>query len=133
MTIVDGATLFGGYLDIANQLVFGYVSILSAFLIMSYFAANKLSKWLAALVLILFTTVCAILVMQLNFTRTDMGNLYAYLLTLEGADTEWFGNNPGWAPGILTTLLNFVTFGGYTGCIAFFFYQRAQKNSAEDT
>ena len=131
MTLTDGATLFGGYLDLANQLVFGYVSILSAFLIMSYFAAHKLNKWLMMLVLVLFTIVCAILIMQLNLTRTDMASLYAYLLTLEGADTEWFGNNPGWAPGVLTVLLNFVTFGGYAGSIAFFFYQRSQYNSTD--
>ena len=133
MTITDGAILFLAYLEISNQLVFGYVSILSAFLIMSFFAADKLNKWLMALVFILFTTICAIIVIQLNFTRADMASLYSYLLTLESTDSEWFGSNPGWAPAVLTTLLNIITFGGYAGCIAFFLYQRSSKKRTRDT
>ena len=129
MTIYEGAELFRAYLEVSNQLVFGYVSILSGFLIMSYLAAHKLNNWLMALVLVLFTTVCAIIILQLNFTRDDMGRLYAYLLTLDGADTAWFGKNPAWAPGVLTSLLNFVTFGGYAGCVAYFFYQRNRGDS----
>ncbi len=40
MTEYEGAALFLEYLNTGIQLVLAYVSILSAFLVMSYFAAD---------------------------------------------------------------------------------------------
>ena len=129
MTEYEGAALFIEYLNTSIQLVLAYVSILSAFLVMSFFAAEKLTKGLLGIVLILFSLVCIMLIMQIDLTRSDMAALYIYLQQFSGASLEWFGTNPSWAIRILTYLHYLVTLGGYVGCIVFFFWQRSIKDS----
>lgn len=46
----DALSIFLQYISQSLQLVVAYVSVLSAFLIMSYFAAGRLSKRLVAIV-----------------------------------------------------------------------------------
>ncbi|NKC00294.1 MAG: hypothetical protein GKR90_17660 [Pseudomonadales bacterium] len=107
-----------------NNLLFGYISILSAFLIMSYFAAGKLSNGLALIVIVLFSLACLMLIIQFNFMKTDMEHLFRHIIDLKAAGdptVSWFGHNPGWAVGVLTIIQNLVTIGGYVGCLLFFF------------
>jgi hypothetical protein len=129
MTEYEGAALFLDYLNTSIQLVLAYISILSAFLIMSYFAADKLINGLMGIVIILFTLVCVMLIFQLNLTRSDMAELYAYLTQFSDTSLEWFGTNPSWAVRTLTYMHYLVTIGGYIGCLVFFFWRRSNETS----
>lgn len=130
MTEADGVGLFLEFLNVSIQIVLAYISILTAFLVMSYFAAGKLDHWLMFIVLALFTVVCFLLVAQLTLVRSDMGQLLRHLLAQKAAgvyDIAWLGNNPAWAVKILTYLHILVALGGYIGCLVFFFQQRRSK------
>jgi hypothetical protein len=132
MTEYEAVSLFFQISSESNQSVFGYVSILSAFLVMSYFAATKISKWLSCIILLLFSFVCFLIIIQINLARNDMANLYSYIFELKGGGALsliWFGNNPQWAVGAITTLITGITLGGYIGCVAFFFYKRLHKSA----
>jgi hypothetical protein len=127
MTEYEGVALFIEFVNISIQIVLAYVSVLSAFLVMSYFAAGKLHPWLIIIVIVLFTLVCLLLLAQLTFVRNDMGQLYQYLVAQSSdgtIDVPWLGTNPAWGIKVLTILHVLVTIGGYIGCIAFFVYQR---------
>ena len=126
----EAVSVFLEYVNTSIELMLAYVSILSAFLVMSYFAAQKLRSWLAVIVLVLFTLVCLLFILQINLVRNDMGQMYQFLQTQKEAgamEFGWFGTNPLWAVILLTYLNHIVTFGGYLGSIAFFFYQRKQE------
>ena len=134
MSEYEGVTLFLEFLNTSIQLVLAYVSVLSAFLIMSYFSAEKLNGVLVLCVVVLFSIVCFLLMTQLYLVRNDMAHLMAYLLTEQVDSTElpWFGNNMGGGVRALTILHILVTVGGYLGCVAYFFYQRNQKGTQHE-
>ena len=115
-----------------NNLLFGYISILSAFLIMSYFAASKLNSGLASIVLVLFSLACLMLIIQFNFMKTDMQHLYRHIVELKAAGdptVDWFGQNPPWSISVLTIIQNLVTIGGYIGCLLFFFSKKRNRET----
>lgn len=118
---------FQGYLGLIHELLFGYVGIISAFLIMSYLVAHKLSRLLSSVVLTLFTAISFSLIFRIYLQRVDTFALMAYIQEHKIAgdlDLNWWGNNPLWV-GQLNTLFDvIVTIGGYVGCIIFFLYQR---------
>lgn len=94
---------------------------------MSYAAAHKLNKLLAVLVVTLFSLVCVMLIIQINFLRNDLTGLYVYLVELKGTNPEslvWFGTNPAWMPIVLTWVNNTVSLGGFAASISYFLYQR---------
>ena len=127
MTPHDAAELLLGYISGYNQLMYGYIGVLSAFLVMCFAAAHKLNNVLSILVLSLFSLVCIMLIFQMNLIRNDLSGIYQYLLGMKESDPEsliWFGTNPNWAIPVLTIITNLVSFGGFLGCVAFFFYQR---------
>jgi hypothetical protein len=127
MNEADLIATFHGYLAAIDTLFFGYVSVLSAFLIMSYLVADKLTAILTTIVLALFTAVCGVLITRLSFLRNDFESLYSYIIQQKASgniDLSWFGMNPELGTQILTYLVFVVTVGGYLGCIAFFFFQR---------
>ena len=126
----EALSLFNGFLGNLNTILFGYVSILSAFLVMAYFAAERLNLQLMILVLILFTAACFSFILQFNLIKSDMASLHAYMLDLKKAgdpSLQWFGENPSQSILLLTIFQNIVTIGGYFGCIVFFLYQRYQS------
>ena len=134
MTEAELVAAFHSYLAAVDSEMFGYVSLLSGFLVMSYLVAVKLNAILAWIVLLLFTATCGVIVTRLSFLRTDFESLYSYILQQKNAgtiDLPWFGTNPAWGPQILGYLMFAVTVGGYLGCIAFFFFQRRNR-SADD-
>jgi hypothetical protein len=133
MTEYEMMALFSDFHDTAIQIVFGYVSILSAFLIMSYFASSKLNRVHVLIVLVLFTAICFLLITQLNLTRNLMAELNTSLLDTPNSMVGKFGTAPVVATQIITFLYNLVTFGGYIGCVVFFFYQRKQDSIKNDT
>jgi hypothetical protein len=130
-----GYEAFSGFNELVanlNNLLFGYISILSAFLIMSYFAASILNNGLASIVLVLFSLACLMLILQFNFMKTDMEHLYRHIVELKIAGdptVDWFGQNPAWSIGVLTVIQNLVTIGGYFGCLLFFFWQKGNRGT----
>ncbi len=130
MTEAELVTAFQAYLSEINAILFGYISFISGFLIMSYLVADKLSRFLAAIVLTLFTTASGVLILRLFFTRNDFTSLYAYILQEKNAGNvglAWIGTNPTWGPQIITYLEIATTVGGFIGCIAFFLFQRRNR------
>ena len=73
-------TAFHGYLGEINAVLFGYISFISGFLIMSYLVAARLSRFLSIVVLALFTTTSGVLILRLLFLRNDFSSLYQYIL-----------------------------------------------------
>ena len=136
MTAYEASDLFATYLNTYFQFMFGYVGILSAFLVMSFVAADRLNRVLSVFVTALFTIVCAMLIIQVNFIRADLVGLNTLLYDLKALNPEpmsWFGTNPLWAVRTLTFITNTVLFGGYAGCVGYFIYQRRIGPSANDT
>lgn len=122
-----------GYLSETTQLVFGFISIMSGFLIMSYLAANKIPRPLVFVVIALFSSVSAVLMVRLFLIRTDTRYLIAYIHEQKGLgnlDLPWFGYNPSWAPLILGYIEIIAILGGFIGCIVFFFYKRHSDDDA---
>jgi hypothetical protein len=109
------------------SLLFGYFSLVFAFLVMSQLAAKKLPDALALVVIGLYTLATAVIVLNFYALNADLDNLYAYMLErkMEGAyDLSWFGSNPVWIPKTLTVLQVLVGVGGYFGSIYFFFHSK---------
>ena len=67
MTEAELITAFHGYLGEINAVLFGYISFVSGFLIMSYLVASKLSRLLSTIVLVLFTTASGVMILRLLF------------------------------------------------------------------
>ena len=135
MTEAELITAFQGYLGEINAILFGYISFISGFLIMSYLVADKLSRFLSAIVLALFTTASGVLILRLFFTRNDFASLYAYILQEKNAgnlDLAWIGTNPAWGPQVITFLEVATTVGGFVGCIAFFLFQRRNRTKSAE-
>jgi len=133
MTAYEASELFLGFLNTYFQFMLGYVSILSAFLIMVFAARDKIGRFLSILVLGLFSLVCLMLIIQINLLRNDFTQLNLFLFELKESNPAalaWFGTNPSWLVNMLTRITNIVLFGGYAGCIAYFLYQ--QQASSED-
>ena len=130
MTAYEASELFMIYLNTYFQFMFGYVGILlSGFLVMSYVAAGRLNKLLSILVVLLFSLVSLMLIIQINFLRNDFRALNQFLFELKNIDPaslSWFGTNPLWMITVLTFITNTVLFGGFIGCIGYFLYQRQE-------
>ncbi|MFT7289216.1 MAG: putative membrane protein YkvI [Halieaceae bacterium] len=113
-----------------SQLMFGYFSIVSAFLIVSYLAADRLSRLQSAIILILYTICAMYVVLNLYALNTDLDNLYAEMLTKKESgvyELAWFGTNPIWIPKSLTIIQVAIGVGGYVGSVIFFFSKSKPK------
>ena len=113
------------------QLMFGYFSIVSAFLVMSYFVAEKLSTAHAVILLLLFTLSSAFLVINFYALNVDLDNLYVEMLSKKEQgiyELAWFGANPVWVPQSLTILQTLIGLGGYLCSVAFFYFQRSSNS-----
>ncbi|MFT7175484.1 MAG: hypothetical protein ACJAUG_001485 [Halioglobus sp.] len=128
MTEAEAVMTFREFVGESNQLLFGYISFVSAFLVMSYFAAAKLHNFLAVIILAIFSAVALLLIFQVYLLNTDIDNLYAYIYSQKASgayELSWFGQNPAWSARVLTVLQVLSTLGGYIGCMVFFFYQKS--------
>lgn len=124
-------TAFHASLAAANSVLFGHISLMSGFLIMSYFAADKLSPVLATIVIALFSAASCLLIFRVFLNRNDAEAIVAYMLEQKQAgslELSWFGVNPPWTVGATTLLEIAVVLGGFLGCLVFFFYQRRSSN-----
>lgn len=110
-----------------NTLMFGYFSMISAFLIMSYMAATKLSSLHAWIVVVLFTLCSFYIVLTLYAFNTDLDSLYLEMLESKSSgkyELRWFGKNPAWLPVSLTAIQIAIGVGGYIASVVFFFSRR---------
>ena len=108
-------------------LMFGYFSLVFAFLTMSHLAAKKLSARLAAVVISLYTLASLVVVLNFYALTVDLDNLYRYMLEkkMSGVfDLAWFGMNPIWVPKALTFFQVMLGLGGYFGSVYFFYAAR---------
>lgn len=132
MTEAELITAFQGYLAEINAVLFGYISFISGFLIMSYLVAAKLSRFLAVVVLTLFTTASGVLILRSLFLRNDFTELYQHIrqqVDSGALDLPWIGTNPAWGTLLLTYLEIATLIGGFVGCVAYFLIQR--RNAAK--
>ncbi|MDA1369131.1 MAG: hypothetical protein O2971_00005 [Proteobacteria bacterium] len=136
MNEAEAISALTGFISEINSTYIDYISVISAFLIMSYFAAHKLNAKLMYVVVVLFTIVAGNIIFSLFLLNNDLDHLYAYIIEQKLAgtyDLPWFGMNPEWASPTLTALQVFSTIGGYLGCIFFFFYQRTHGQDENGT
>ncbi len=115
----------------ANSILFDYISLMFAFLIMSYLAAHRLPTFLASIVIALFSLVSGLLIFQLFLYRNDAGAIASYLFEQKASgnfDLSWYGTNPTWAATTNLYLMIAVTAGGFLTCIVFFLFQRSSAN-----
>ena len=113
-----------------HQSMFGYIGLLSAFMVASYLIANKLRTVLMIVFLTLYSLFALNFVFQFLMISTDAVSLYDHILQEKKAgkyDLEWFGKNPAWAGYLATATRIGVAIGGYIGSVVFFFYQRREK------
>jgi len=118
---------FHGAVNLNSTVFFGYVSLMSGFLVMSYLAAHKLPTFLASIVLSLFTVVSALLVFRLFLNGGDAMALMSYMREQEQMgrlDLAGFGSHPAWVTRVVVPLEILSTVGGFIGCTMFFLYRR---------
>lgn len=130
MTAYEAIDLLQQYISETNQLQFGYFSILSAFLVMSYLISHKLNYVLITIILVLFTAFVLNFVFQIYALNLELDNLVAYISeqkNIGNYDIPWSSSEGSVTPIMLTIIQTTSTLGGYLGCIAFFFFQRHQK------
>ena len=111
----------------ANTVLFDYISLMFAFLVMSYLAAHRLPPFLASVVIALFSAVSGLFIFQVFLYRNEAGEIASYLFEQKQSgnlDLSWYGANPTWAATTNLYLMVAVTVGGFLACLAFFFYQR---------
>ncbi len=124
-------TAFHAALGAAHSVLFGYISLMSGFLIMSYFAADKLSTVLAAIVITLFSAASCLMTFRIYLNRNDARAIASYMFEQKQSgslELSWFGSNPPWTVGASSFLEVAVVLGGFLGCLVFFFYQRQSPN-----
>jgi cellobiose-specific phosphotransferase system component IIC len=130
MSEYEAVDLFRSMIADLHQSMFGYISLLSAFMVASYLTADKLRTGLMVVFLSLYSLFALNFVIQFVMMSTDAVSLYDHILLEKNAgtyDLEWFGKNPAWAGYSATATRISVAIGGYIGTLVFFFYQRHQK------
>lgn len=124
---VDLVAAFHSAVGLNSDVFFGYVSLMSAFLVVCYLSAHKLPTFLASIIVTLFTIVSALLMMRLYLNGSDAAALLVHIQeqqALGNLDVGGFGSSPSWSAPVVTALEILATLGGYIGCMAFFVYRR---------
>ncbi len=127
MNEVEAYELFVLAADQQNQLLVGYFGVVTAFLIMSYFVAGKLDKFLAAIAVVLYSLCCAWFTLSLTAWSVDLSNLYQHMLESKAAgiyELAWFGNNPSWITQAAGSLVLVLMLGGWLISLVYFLYRR---------
>ena len=127
MIEIDLIAAFHGAAGLNSDILFGYVSLMSAFLVMCYLAAHRLPTFLALIVSILFSVVSLLLILRLFLNGIDAAALLTHILSLQSegiVDIGEFGDLSARSAPIVVTLEILTTVGGYIGCISFFIYRR---------
>ena len=109
------------------QLMFGFFSLVFAFIVMSHMAARKLSGRLVAVIIVLYSVAMLVIILNFYALNIDLDNLYVYMMMQKQNGTyelSWFGTNPPILPKTLTVLQVLLGLGGYFGSLFFFFHSR---------
>ncbi len=133
MNETDLVITFQGFVGLTNQIFFGYISLLSAFLTMSYLVAARISPFLASITVSLFSVVSIQLLFGIYLSRNNAEQILAFMR--EEAQTgnlslAWLGHNPPWAADVMSVLYILATVGGYFASIAYFFYKRGNDTAS---
>ena len=127
MTEAELIEAFQSYLSLLDTELFGFISVLSGFIVVSYVVADRLTAFLTGIVITLYTLACGVLITRIVLLRRDFVELHAYIVeqqSIGAVDMPWFGTNPPWASEVLNYLMVGVTIGGYVGSVLFFFFKR---------
>jgi len=130
MNEYEAVYLFRELIADLHQSMFGYIGLLSAFLVASYLIADKLSTVLTIILVTLYSLFALNFVFQFFMISTDAISLYDHILEskISGSyELGWFGKNPAWAGFMATSTRLGVAVGGYIGSLVFFYYQRRKK------
>ncbi len=125
---------FQGYLSLTNQLFFGYISLLSGFLVMSYLVADKISSLLEWIAVALFSVVSALLMLGIFLSQNNAEHLLTFMQAqARGSEFNgaWPGHNPQWAGDVMFALYIIAAFGGYLASIVYFFHKRQHGKNME--
>ena len=125
---------FQGYIGLTNQLFFGYVSLLSGYLAMSYLVADKISTFLASISVGLFSIVSVLLLFGMFLSSNNAEHLMVFMrvsAVTDKLDLDWLGYNPPWATDLMSVLYILATVGGYLASIVYFFYKRRHGHLIE--
>ncbi|MEQ9462657.1 MAG: hypothetical protein RJQ10_03265 [Haliea sp.] len=118
---------FQGYVALTNQLFFGYVSLLSGFLVMSYLVADRISSLLASISAALFSIVSVLLLFGMYLSQNNAEHIMAFMRSRShdaGFDLAWLGYNPLWAADLMSVLYIIATVGGYLASLTYFIFKR---------
>lgn len=113
------------------ELMFGFFSLVFAFLVMSHMAGRKLATKLVPVIVTLYTLAASSIVLNFYALNVDLDNLYAEMVMKKQSgvyDLAWFGANSLMVPKVLTVLQVLVGLGGYFGSIFFFFESRKRED-----
>jgi hypothetical protein len=114
------------------QLMFGFFSLVFAFIVMSHMAARKLSGRLVAVIIALYSVAMLVIILNFYALNIDLDNLYVYMMMQKQNGTyelSWFGTNPPIVPKTLTVLQVLLGLGGYLGSLFFFFHSRQTSST----
>lgn len=135
MTEVEAYEVFAIIAAQQYELMFGYFGVVSAFLIMSYFVANKLDNFLATIAVVLYSVCCIWFAANAYGWHTDIAHIYAEMMQKKHAgefELHWFGHNPDWLPVINTYMQMFVILGGWAISLAYFIFRRTRMRVDKD-
>jgi hypothetical protein len=127
MSEYEAFDLFTNLVSQTYQLMFGFFSLISAFLIMSYSVAKKLNNVLSSIVIVLFTIVSVFFVLQFYFINGALDSLYIDMLDKKQTgifELNWFGTHPAWTTQLVTVIQILIAVGGYFGGLFFYYYRR---------
>ncbi|HEY5647650.1 MAG TPA: hypothetical protein VIS76_16995, partial [Pseudomonadales bacterium] len=99
MTEAELIETFQNYLSLLDTELFGFISVLSGFIVVSYLVADKLTTLLTSIVITLYTLACGVLITRIVLLRRDFVELHAYIVEKQSSgtiDMPWFGTNPPW-------------------------------------
>jgi galactitol-specific phosphotransferase system IIC component len=134
MTEVEAYEVFAIIAAHQYDLMFGYFSIVSAFLIMSYFVADKLDSFLATIAGVLYSFCCLWFAANVYGWHTDIAHLYAEIIQKKSAgvfELEWFGHNPDWLTVGNSYIQRLIIVGGWLISIIYFLFRRRSVNAGD--
>ena len=114
------------------ELMFGFFSLVFAFIVMSHMAARKLSVQLVSVIIAIYSLAMLVIILSFYALNVDLDSLYSYMLMQKQNgtyDLSWFGSNSPIVPKTLTMLQVLLGVGGYFGSMFFFFHSRTNDSS----
>jgi hypothetical protein len=138
MTEYEMASLFNEYQNSAQTVLMNSFSIVSAFLITSYFAAHRLTRVMAAGVIALFSSSIFFETLRMMGQANSIAGLRAQIreFAQAGKGLTWHGSasvssSPQWLVDVYPAIVVATALIIYCGTIYFFFHCRRVNRMAE--